>query len=208
MKCNPRSNKDTADWYERRGFQGLNDGTKVEVPHNLAFAFHKTFQDTTFEKYMEPSVELTWLKFDCDPKLAKLTRQLRENTPYYPRMLNNPLATLEDCLAEKFCSVYAHFPGKVSLAQYDNCAPDSLHNPLGFELITHEAFSSSMRTTQPVLLPGHPNGRVHWSSRCYSVSVGALDEDIAGLFLAWMQRHTSAPLWKERISIIPLSIVY
>jgi GNAT superfamily N-acetyltransferase len=205
------------DFYDRRGFKLM---SPVSFPPHLVDAFPKE-DDNTLTGYLEDDEEgfasevkdlkddeefcfedeepprFTWLRrvYDSSYKFSKVKTIINH------RFFSNPYSSdwSDDV------SVYAHLPGKLSLRSLQRCAPDS-HEVLNNRQVFGETSDLDMESLFS-LPPGYPPVRVNWVSRCFSVALHPVDAECIDLVIAWLQRHTTATIWKDRVTIVPVSIM-
>ena len=99
--------------------------------------------------------------------------------------------------------VYAQFPGKLSLKEMNHCGKDMflLQQPGTFQV--HD--------DGPIgILKGFPKSQfvVSWASAASwnQTGITILNPSVS-LFIAWVQRDCEAPIWKDRVTLVPTCVM-
>jgi hypothetical protein len=219
LKANERL--DAFQFYKDRGFD-LMSLVSASFPPHLANAFPKEdnnplkdYLDNDEERlaskvtdYLEDGEEcnedneechqspLKWIMrvFDSSYKFKKVKTVINH------RFCTNPYSSDWS----KDISVYAHLPGKLSLLPMQHCGPD--HH----EVLDNEGIGDKVDLNMGSLFslpPGNPPVRVNWVSQCFSLALQSVDAEPFDLVIAWLQQYTAATIRKDRLTIVPVSVM-
>ena len=98
--------------------------------------------------------------------------------------------------------VYAQFPGTMSLKELNHCGKDIV--------IFQQPGTLQVHDDGPVgVLKGLPKSQyiVSWASRTEIRTGCTMLNPVLSMFLAWLQRDREAPIWKDRVTIVPTCIL-
>ena len=205
LLANETENVTAWAWYQKRGFL-VEQGTPSFHPAFMQ-AFSEEPENSPLRDYLVHTAGLTWLHKEAEA--SDFFKSVVERIKH--RFYRNPDSN--DCP-----SVYAILPGKLTLHELDNCAPDG--GTYSSKLLLDNVFTEKPNLLQPRVVdddPGMQEGAqlrrdipvsVCWTDRCFSVSGDhSFDGDFFDVIIAWLLRRPTAYIWTDCLTIIPINIM-
>ena len=148
---------------------------------------------------------LQWLLLQGFEKRFRLGPTSIAKSPllFYP----NPKWRSQGLLATD-TTVYARFPGNLSLAECNDCGKGLYLLELG-PVFLHQSATNEDRAAPVGIFQGLPKDQfiVSWASRTKLTTGVTVRNAPISMMLGWIQRDGRAKLWRERITLVPTCIM-
>ena len=166
-------------------------------PESLVESFDREVGSSPLKHYLGSSTDLKWVK----KRFTIMDFKRKINEPAVKqRFLCNPNPECNDDCP----SVYARFPGNLSIHQLEHCIPN--YHILAPLHLTDSIFYPEDMILKKVCAVG-TNPRLFWIDRCLTLRNDGFSGEFLAIIMAWLQRHSEAKIWTHLLTIIPITIM-